>query len=127
MTSTHSSPPTSMSIESLSNDILKEILDHVVSDPRRSVSIDRRDHLSVESFRPPSPPPPSQAQDIGNFRLTCKRFSELGASYQFARVSLRFSASGFRILEKISEFPHLAKHTKKFSYLVPPFYGQSKC
>ena len=114
-------------IESLSNDILKDILDHFESDSHKAVSIDRRSHLSVESFRAPSPQSTSQVVDIGHFRLTCKRFSELGAAYQYARVSLRFSTAGFRRLDKISNVPNLAKHTKKFSYLVPPFYGHSKC
>ena len=114
------------SIQNLSNEILKDILDHIESDPQVSVAIDRRDHLSVESFRLPSPPLPSQAHDIGSFRRTCRRFSDLGASYQFARVSLRFSLSGFRRLDDISSAARVAKHTKKFSYLVPPFYSNSK-
>ncbi len=113
-------------VHKLSNEIWKDILDHIESDPQVSVAIDRRNHLSVESFRIPSPPLPSQAHDIGSFRRTCRRFSELGASYQFARVSLRFSLSGFRRLDEISSTGRLAKHTKKFSYLVPPFYGNSK-
>lgn len=113
-------------INGLSNDLLREILDHLESDSQRSIAIDRRNHLSVESFRPPSPPIPSQVQDIANFRLTCRKFADLGAAYQFSRVSLRFSTSGFRRLDKLSDVSHLAKHTKKFSYLVPPFYGQSE-
>ena len=82
--------------QNLSNELLKEILDHVDADPDRSVSIDRRAYLSVESFRPPSPPLPSRAQDIGNFRLVCRRFSENGIPYQFTRIATRFSLSGFK-------------------------------
>lgn len=110
------------SIHKLSNELLKDILDHIEADPERSVSIDRRAYLSVESFRPPSPPPPSQAQDIGNFRLACRRFAELGIPHQFTRIATRFSRPGLERLEKISSQPHLAKHTKKFSYLIPFFY-----
>lgn len=110
----------------LSNELLEEVLTYFESDPQRAIAIDRRDHLSVESFRPPSPPPISQAHNIGNFRLTCRRFSELGAPYQFTRVSLRFSSSGFRRLDNISGVARLARHTRKFSYLVPPFYSDSK-
>lgn len=113
-------------IQTLSNELLKDILDHIESDHQRPIAIDRREHLSVESFRAPSPPPPSQTHDIASFRLSCRRFSELGASYQFVRISLRFSSSGFRRLEKICSSGHLSKHTRKFSYLVPPFYGTSK-
>lgn len=112
-------------IDKLSNEILKDILDHIESDPQRSIPVDRREYLSVESFRPPSPPLPSQAQDIGNFRLSCKRFAELGIPYQFTRVTLRFSSRGFQRLANICSHAHLAKHTKKFSYLVPLFYGDS--
>jgi len=110
------------SIHKLSNELLKDILDHIEADPERSVSIDRRAYLSVESFRPPSPPPPSQAQDIGNFRLACRRFAELGIPHQFTRIATRFSRAGLERLENISSQPHLAKHTKKFSYLIPFFY-----
>ena len=82
--------------QTLSNELLKEILDHVDADPDQSVSIDRRAYLSVESFRPPSPPLPSRAHDIGNFRLVCRRFSESGIPYQFTRIATRFSLSGFK-------------------------------
>lgn len=114
------------SIHKLPDDIIKDILDYLESDSQRSVPVDRREHLSVESFRPPSPPSPSQAQDLGNFRLVCQKFSNLAIPYQFSRVSLRFSPSGFNRLDAICNHDHLARHTRKFSYLVPPFYGISK-
>ena len=114
------------SIFRLSNEILKEILDHIDTDPQKSIPVDRREYLSVESFRPPSPPAPSQTQDIGHLRLSCRRFSQLAIPYQFTRVTLRFSSRGFRRLAEICSHDHLAKHTKKFSYLVPLFYGESK-
>lgn len=114
------------SILQLSNEILKDILDNIDSDFQRSIPVDRREYLSVESFRPPSPPLPSQAQDIGNFRLSCRRFGELAIPYQFTRVTLRFSSRGFRRLHDICSHDHLAKHTKKFSYMVPLFYGESR-
>ena len=109
----------------LSNEMLNTILDNIESESQRYVSVDRREYLSVESFRLPSPPLPSQAQDIANFRLTCQRFSELGTSYQFSRVTLRFSSWGFRRLDEICSSDRLSKHTRKFSYLVPLFYGDS--
>lgn len=111
-------------IYALSNELLKDILDYIESDPEISVSIDRRAYLSVESFRPPSPPLPSRAQDIGNFRLVCSRFAELGAPYQWTRVATRLSPAGLRRLENICSRSNLAKHTRKFSYLVPFFYGE---
>ena len=109
-------------ILSLSNDILRDVLDHIDADPAESVSMDRRAYLSVESFRPPSLPSPSRSLLIRNIRLTCRRFADLGAPYQFTRVATRFSHAGFERLENIAARPHLAKHTKKFSYLIPDFY-----
>ena len=113
-------------IQKLSNEILSAILDNIESESQRCVSVDRREYLSVESFRLPSPPLPSQAQDVANFRLTCQRFAELGIPYQYARVTLRFSSRGFRRLDNICSNDRLIKHTRKFSYLVPLFYGNSK-
>ena len=114
--------PVRISLESLSNDILREILDHIEADPDRSVSIDRRAYLSVESFRPPSPPPPLRAQDLGNFRLVCRRFADLGVPYQFTRLATRFSRAGFQRLDRICSHSHLARHVRKLSYLIPDFY-----
>ncbi|KAF2205902.1 hypothetical protein GQ43DRAFT_361288 [Delitschia confertaspora ATCC 74209] len=110
----------------LSNELLRDILDHIESDPDRLVGLDRRAYLSQESFRPPPPPDLDQAQNIGNFRLTCRRFSELGAIHQFARVTTRFSRKGLRRLENIAGQDHLAKHVKKFSYMVPFFYVEGR-
>ena len=106
----------------LSNDLLRDILDHIESNPELTISIDRRAYLSVESFRPPALPPPPRAQDIGNFRLTCRRLAEVGVPYQYTRVATRFSPAGFERLEKICSRSHLARHTRKFSYLIPDFY-----
>lgn len=106
----------------LSNELIHDILAHIEPDPEKLVNIDRRAYLSQESFRPPALPAPSQAQDIGNFRLICRRFDELGAVYQFSRVTTRFSQKGFQRLENIAGAAHLAKHVKKFSYMVPFFY-----
>ena len=113
-----------VSIQKLSNELLKDVLDHIEADPDRAIPIDRRAYLSVESFRPPSPPLPPQAQTIGNFRLTCRRFADLGTAHQFTRIATRFSKAGFQRLDNIASRPNLAKHTKKFSYLIPFFYVQ---
>lgn len=110
----------------LSNELLRDILDHVEADPEKFVNIDRRAYLSVESFKPPSPPIPSQAQDVGNFRLVCRRFADLGIPHQFTRITTRFSVAGFKRLDRISAHPHLARHTRKFSYMVPSFYKEGQ-
>ncbi|KAL8697857.1 MAG: hypothetical protein Q9224_002116 [Gallowayella concinna] len=106
----------------LSNELLKDVLDFIDADPDGTVNIDRRAYLSVESFRPPSLPEPSRAHDIGNFRLVCRRFAEVGIPYQFTKIATRFSRPGLERLDKICSQSHLAKHTRKFSYLVPYFY-----
>jgi hypothetical protein len=115
-----------MGILSLSNELLREILDHIESDPEKLISVDRRAYLSQESFKPPPLPDRDQAQNIASFRLTCKRFSELGAIHQFARVTTRFSRKGLKRLENIASQDHLAKHVKKFSYMVPFFYVEGR-
>lgn len=106
----------------LSNELIREILDYIEADPDKLVNLDRRAYLSQESFKPPSFPTPDEAQDLGSFRLTCRRFSELGSIHQYARVTTRFSREGFKRLENIARQPHLAKQVKKFSYMVPYFY-----
>jgi hypothetical protein len=113
-------------IQGLSNELLREVLDYIEADPEKLIGHDRRAYLSQESFRPPPPPQPDRAQDVGHFRLTCKRFSELGAIHQFARVTTRFSRKGLRRLENIAGQPHLARHVKKFSYMVPYFYVEGE-
>jgi len=106
----------------LSNDVLLLVLDYLEADPDKFISLDKRQYLSQESFRPPPQPSPNQAKDVGNFRLVNKRFAELGAARQFARVTTRFSQKGFARLEEIAAQDHLAKYVKKFSYMVPYFY-----
>ncbi|CAI6336869.1 unnamed protein product [Periconia digitata] len=115
-----------MPLLSLQNELLREILDYIESDPEKLIGVDRRAYLSQESFRAPPPPDRDQAQDIASFRLTCKRFSDLGALHQFSRVTTRFSRKGLARLEKIAQQPHLAKHVKKFSYMVPFFYVEGR-
>lgn len=122
----HSGMAFSGSITRLSNELLRDILDHIEADPEKLVGLDRRSYLSQESFKPPPPPNPGQAQNIGNFRLVCRRFSELGAVHQFARVTTRFSQKGFKRLASIAATQHLAKHVKKFSYMVPHFYVEGR-
>ncbi|KAF2273735.1 uncharacterized protein EI97DRAFT_444783 [Westerdykella ornata] len=115
-----------MGIFVLSNELFHEILDRLESDPEKLIAVDRRAYLSQESFKPPPPPDPDHAQDIANFRLTCKLFSELGARHQFSRVTTRFSKKGFKRLENIASQKHLAKQVKKFSYMVPFFYVEGR-
>jgi hypothetical protein len=106
----------------LSNEMFLMILDHIEADPEKTITVDNRLYLSRESFSFPVPPPLEQEQAIGNFRRVCRRFSELGAVRQFARVTTRFSRKGFKRLEDIAGQEHLAKCVKKFSYMVPYFY-----
>ncbi|KAI9882908.1 MAG: hypothetical protein M1823_005347 [Watsoniomyces obsoletus] len=113
-------------MERLSNELLRDILDFIQVDPDHVLSVDRRAYLSVESFKAPSPPLPAQAHDVASFRLVCRRFAELGAPYQFTRVTTRFSEKGFKRLDGIAESPRIARHVKKFSYMIPCFYLEGK-
>ncbi|KAI9815989.1 MAG: hypothetical protein M1827_001981 [Pycnora praestabilis] len=113
-------------IQRLSNELLREILDHIDADPDKSINIDRRAYLSVESFKPPSPPVPAQAQDVAHFRLVCQRFAELGISHQFTRVTTRWSRKGFERLDRLSRDTRIAQQVKKFSYMVPCFYVEGR-
>ncbi|KAF2867240.1 hypothetical protein BDV95DRAFT_631345 [Massariosphaeria phaeospora] len=115
-----------MGLQHLSTELLREILDQIESDPEKLISVDRRAYLSQESFKPPPPPDRDQAQTIASFRLTCRRFSDLGAIHQFSRVTTRFSWKGLKRLENIAGQQHLAKHVKKFSYMVPFFYVEGR-
>jgi len=113
-------------IECLSNELLRLILDQIEPDPDKTVPIDRRQFLSVESFDRPLPSTRGSIKDIGRFRCACRRFAEVGAPLLYTRVAARFSRRGLQQLEQLAAWPHLARHVKKFSYLVPYFYTRGK-
>lgn len=106
----------------LADELLDLVLEHLAADPEKALTVDKRAYLSQESFRPPPAPSPTQTQDVGHLRLTCRRFSAVAAKQQFRRVTTRFSWKGIERLEAIAERDHLACHVKKFSYMVPCFY-----
>lgn len=107
-------------IDLLPPELLRRILDQLVPDPERTVPIDDRRFLSVESFDEPSP---SVADwDLRNFRSTCRRFAEVGDPLLFTVVAVRFSKHGLQQLEKLAEWPKMARHVKKFTYMVPYYY-----
>nr|POE77533.1 hypothetical protein CFP56_09180 [Quercus suber] len=109
-------------ILSLPNELLRYILDLVEPDSEHAIPVDRRQFLSVESFDPP-PFDHNFARNVGRLRRVCKRFADAGAPLLFTRVSARFSIEGLARIETLSEWPHVACHVKKFSYLVPYFYS----
>jgi hypothetical protein len=110
-------------MQRLSNELIRLILDQIEPDPDKTVPVDQRLFLSVESFDFPPPSARGSIKDIGRFRLTCKRFSDIGGPLQFTRVATRLSRRGLAKLELLAKWPHLAQHVKKFSYMVPYFYG----
>lgn len=116
------------SILRLSNELLKEILDYLVSDPDRVVRIDDRDSLSTDSFRRPPPEPPSSqtpqdpCTDIDHFRLVCKRFAEVSVASKFSRIVARFSTAAFNRLEELASCPHIAKHARTFTFIIRSFH-----
>ncbi|KAF2632773.1 hypothetical protein BU25DRAFT_453957 [Macroventuria anomochaeta] len=115
-----------MGILDLADELLRIILEHVASEPEKLISLERRAYLSQESFKPPPPIEPDQAQTIANLRLTCRKFADLGAIHQFSRVTTRFSRRGLKRLENIASQRHLAERVKKFSYMVPFFYVEGR-
>ncbi|KAH7405834.1 hypothetical protein DE146DRAFT_676482 [Phaeosphaeria sp. MPI-PUGE-AT-0046c] len=122
-----------MGILDLADELLRIILEHITTESEKLVDLQQRAYLSQESFGIFSPEP-DQAQNIASFRLTCKKFAELGIihqlvlslHYQVPRVTTRFSRKGLTRLEWIARQPHLAKRVKKFSYMVPFFYVEGR-
>ncbi len=106
----------------LSNELLRHILDQIEPDSERTVPIDDRRFISVESLEIP-PPSSDSVKDIGRFRGVCRRFAEVGAPLLFTLVKVRFSKDGLERLETFAGWSHLARHVKKFSYLMPYFYS----
>lgn len=76
--------------------------------------------------RPYKPEHIDSKQHFARLRLVCKRFSELAAPYLFRSIGLRFNLRSFDRLERLSEHPELARHVKKFVYLMPYLYDQGK-
>ncbi|QDS68824.1 hypothetical protein FKW77_006462 [Venturia effusa] len=113
-------------IQELADELLRDILDLIEADPDKGINVDRRAYLSQESFRPPPVPSSTRAQDLGSWRRTCKRFSEIGAIHQFGKVTTRFSSKEFERLQWLAKQPHLTRHVKKFSYMVPYFYVEGR-
>lgn len=125
------------SILRLSNELLKEILDLLAQDPEKSVSVDNRAYLSIESFRRPTLPDPPALfldgengfhedfrSDIDRFREVCRRFADVGTAHKFSRVVVRFSASAFQKLDLLSSRPYLARHVRSFTYIIRSFYDE---
>ncbi|CUS08253.1 unnamed protein product [Tuber aestivum] len=72
--------------------------------------------------RPYKPEHIDSKQYFARLRLVSKRFSELAAPYLFRSIGLRFNLKSFGRLERLSDQPKLAKHVKKFVYLMPYLY-----
>jgi hypothetical protein len=121
----------------LSNELLKEILDHLARDPEKSIDVDHRAYLSIESFKRPSPPEPpalfldsenkwreDHRSDVDRFREVCHRFADVAAAHKFSRVVVRFSAAAFQRLDLLSARTHLARHARSFTYIIRSFYDE---
>ena len=109
-------------------ELFKLILSYIEPNHEQALPIDKaiasRQFLSVESLEPPDPSQGSVRDSlatIGNFRLSCKVFEQIGAPFLFTRVATRFSKEGLKKLERLSHWQHLACHVKRFTYLVPYF------
>ncbi|KFZ24741.1 hypothetical protein V502_00773 [Pseudogymnoascus sp. VKM F-4520 (FW-2644)] len=96
------------------------ILRAVDTDPG-PINIDHRAWMSVVSFKFESQLP-REPEVVGNFRFTCRRFSEVGLQHQFKTLATRFNEAGLTRLRNIARYPHLATAVKKFTYLVPRLF-----
>jgi hypothetical protein len=114
-----SGPERIRNILQLPVEVLRNIIAQIDEEADHMVNMDRRGYLSQESFRHPEHPTPEQLKGVGNFRLTCRRFGELGAKHQFIRVTVRFSEQGFERLRGIASVAYLAENVRKFSYMIP--------
>lgn len=105
----------------LPGELLRHVLEQLEPNPDEPIPVDRRRFLSQESLDRPSPPPRSCVDDIANFRLACKQFADIGAPLLFTRVVTRLSKRDLKRLETLASW-EVAKHVKRFSYLVPYFF-----
>jgi hypothetical protein len=102
------------------NELLLLILRHVDTDPG-PISIESRPWMSVVSFKYETMIP-RDPNAVGNFRRSCRKFSEVGLEHQYKRLATEFSAKGLERLRNIAGKPHLANAVQKFTYLVPTLF-----
>lgn len=105
----------------LPGELLRHVLEQLEPNPDEPIPVDRRRFLSQESLDRPSPPPRSCIEDIASFRLACKQFADVGAPLLFTRVVTRLSKRDLTRLETLAGW-QVARHVKRFSYLVPYFF-----
>ncbi|OBT86623.1 hypothetical protein VE02_04435 [Pseudogymnoascus sp. 03VT05] len=113
-------PRRQIGILDLPDEVLLVILRAVDTDPG-PINIDHRAWMSVVSFKFESQLP-REPEVVGNFRFTCRRFSEVGLQHQFKTLATRFNEAGLNRLRNIARYPHLATAVKKFTYLVPRLF-----
>ena len=112
-------------ISTLPEEILVKIVHHIQPDYDRAVPFYHRGFLSAESLDQTSPTNADRnaKKDILHFRETCRRFAEVGEQALFSVVHIRFSSKDLQELKQLAGFKrNVARHVKRFSYLVPCFY-----
>lgn len=112
----------------LPGEIWLTILSHVRSDPQKGINHDDRAFLSRDSLNYENLPQElsDPIEDLGRFRLTCRRHAELGARELFRTYSTRFTTTSLRNLQEVAKRPGLAQHVNKFVYKMPFFYIEGK-
>ncbi|CAK4031609.1 Hypothetical predicted protein [Lecanosticta acicola] len=109
-------------------ELYQHILSYIAPEHDSTLHIDKaiikRQFLSVESLPPPAPTREFRDSivDVGHFRRSCKRFADIGAPYIFTQVAIRFSEKGLQRLDDLARWRNVARHVKRFSYLVPYFF-----
>ncbi|KAI5821296.1 hypothetical protein BZA77DRAFT_3752 [Pyronema omphalodes] len=110
-------------MENLPAEIFNELLDQLEPGGR--------DVPTSDSHRNPwARPQPCKPDHIdsrhhyASLRLVCKRFDNFAAPYLFRSIGLRFNAKSFNRLASLAGNPVLARHVKKFVYLMPYIYEE---
>lgn len=115
-------------ISKLPGEILTRIVEYLRPDPETLVPVYYRRFLSVESLDIPRPSEDHNInRDIKRFRQVCKRLAEISEPVLFTVIRTKFSARElFRLEEFVGLKKNLARHVKRFSYLVGCFYNEGR-
>ena len=106
-------------------EVLALIFHRLQPDPDEPVPLYRRRFLSqerLESIVESTPSTRDRLRDVGHLREGCWKLSKAGAPLLCTHVIARLSEKDLQRLETLADWPHLAVHVKKFSFLVPYWF-----
>jgi hypothetical protein len=112
-------------MENLPAEIFNELLDQLEPGGREVPTVDSRRNPWARP-QPCKPDHIDSRHHYASLRLVCKRFDNLAAPYLFRSIGLRFNAKSFSRLASLAGNPVLARHVKKFVYLMPYIYEEGR-